>query len=162
LKIKCIIIFALYTCLLAPVFSDDSMQLVSLQPQNETELITNLLAWLDKQYIFPDTNVVHPQIQFADAHTLCHTSLGDNYTMHQISCKDIAGLYNNESKTIYINQSIDITTMTGKAVVLHELVHHLQFEFGYTNNMKNIQELEGLSYYLEKRYLSSNIDVALN
>ena len=65
----------------------------------------------------------------------------------------IHGLYNFENETIYLAHGIDLNGTQGRAIVLHELVHHLQYEYGFDADVRCVNELEPLAYEIEALYL---------
>lgn len=50
--------------------------------------------------------------------------------------------------------SLDLKTEEGKAILLHELVHYLQYEESLNDNVECKNELEALAYTLEAEYLN--------
>ena len=68
----------------------------------------------------------------------------------------IYGLYNFQENTIYLVDGLDLGSEKGKAILLHELVHFLQYQEGQENDVKCRNKLETLAYLLEKRYLTSH------
>ena len=64
----------------------------------------------------------------------------------------INGLYNFNEKAVYILDSLDLETTEGKGILLHELVHYLQYQHGYDENVECKNELESLAYVLNARF----------
>ena len=68
----------------------------------------------------------------------------------------IFGLYNFKEKTIYILETIDLNTEKGKAILLHELVHYIQYQSGKDKLVNCIKELEPKAYEIEEAYLNKH------
>lgn len=68
----------------------------------------------------------------------------------------IYGLYNFKNGTIYLLDSIDLNTDKGKSILLHELVHYLQYQNGQDHKVDCKNQLEYLAYNLEARYLKEH------
>ncbi len=69
---------------------------------------------------------------------------------------NVYGLYKFDEKTIYILDSIDLNTTNGKGILLHELVHYVQYQTGKEKFVNCIKELESEAYKLEASYLKEN------
>ena len=65
----------------------------------------------------------------------------------------IFGLYNFNEGAVYLLDSIDLNTDEGKGILLHELVHYLQYQTNMDDNVKCKNELESLAYVLEAKFL---------
>ena len=65
----------------------------------------------------------------------------------------IYGLYNFEKKAVFLLDSIDLKTDNGRAILLHELVHFLQYHDGVDKEVRCKNELEKLAYTLEARFM---------
>ncbi len=68
----------------------------------------------------------------------------------------IYGLYNFRNGTIYLLDSIDLETEKGKSILLHELVHYLQYQNGHNEKVDCKNQLEHLAYNLEAKYLQAH------
>ena len=131
------------------VYADNSSLGTSLD-----SLLDELSVLLDNNHSFSKNNIEKPSIQIVDLDTLCDIAYkqADNVNMKG-QCSNILGLYHNKEKRIYINETVDLKTGGGKAVVLHELVHHYQFECGLAENITCLTDLEALPLFLENKYL---------
>lgn len=58
--------------------------------------------------------------------------------------------------TVYLLDSVDLETETGRGVLLHELVHYLQYEEQIDKQADCKNELEALAYMLEAKYLTEH------
>jgi Zn-dependent peptidase ImmA (M78 family) len=127
-------------------------------------VLTNLLIWLKGQNQFEYKNISEPNIEITDRKKMCLLAYRDSY-IHinkKEKCSVIFGLYNYKNKTIYINHDLDLTSKKGQAIVLHELVHHFQYESGDADKVVNINQLEPLAYFLEKKFNKEYSLLALN
>lgn len=68
----------------------------------------------------------------------------------------IFGLYNYKNKTVYLLDSIDLNTEKGKSILLHELVHYVQYENDHDEKVSCKNKLEHLAYNLEAKYLKEH------
>ena len=98
-----------------------------------------------------------PNIQRLPASEMYELAFGDNIprVSSQPSAK-IYGLYNYKDKTIYLLDSIDINTTKGRSILLHELVHYLQYKNGHDHKVECKNRLEYLAYSLEAAYLKEH------
>lgn len=118
-------------------------------------LLNELSVWIEKNHTFNRKNIAPPGIKRVDRKTLCDMGYKEAYKIKEnVSCKNILGLYNFYEKTIYINKEVNLRKKSGKAIVLHELVHHYQFECGLAEDITCLADLEALSYSLERKYLN--------
>ena len=70
--------------------------------------------------------------------------------------QSVLGLYNRESKTIFLNENFDKNSALARGVLLHEIVHYLQdFNDMYTTKWKYAcgQPDESEAYSIEAKYL---------
>ena len=65
--------------------------------------------------------------------------------------------YDIKTKTIYLHDQTDLSTLEGKSTILHEYVHFLQFAYGLDQSVfVCMNELEKDAYELEIKYLIDN------
>ena len=70
-------------------------------------------------------------------------------------------LYDHKTSTIYLSTDVDLNTVAGVSVLLHELVHHHQNESGLIEKYSCLRESEKLAYNTQKKFLKSlNYDVS--
>lgn len=65
----------------------------------------------------------------------------------------VYALYNYLDQTIYLAEDIDISTRFGKSILVHELVHHYQYETGRSDKVECLRQLETLAYRTQINYL---------
>ncbi len=127
-------------------------------------VLSNLLIWLENQNYFNYENIVVPNIKVVDVEKICSIAYGedDRKIRHGKHCANIRGLYDFNNKTIYISHDVDLNSKKGQAIILHELVHHFQYESGEADEVDNINQLEHLAYFLEKKFRKQKSLLASN
>jgi Mlc titration factor MtfA (ptsG expression regulator) len=70
--------------------------------------------------------------------------------------KPAHALYQHQEKIIYLSQNINLTTLQGASVLLHELVHHYQNISGAMDGYSCIRASERLAYETQRHYLNAN------
>jgi len=127
--------------------------------QTQEQNITQLLNWVRfkmSQLEF-EVGPELPVVQRLPKSKMYQLAFGDNVPrISSHTSANIYGLYNYENKTIYMLDSIDINTIKGKAILLHELVHFLQYQNGHDHRVECKNRLEYLAYYLEAEYLKEH------
>ena len=68
----------------------------------------------------------------------------------------VYALYAHHESTIYLSDTIDLTTIQGASIVLHELVHHYQNVSGAMGDYNCARESEKLAYETQRHYLEAN------
>ena len=71
-------------------------------------------------------------------------------------------LYDHYEQTIVVRKGFDIDTVHDQSVLLHELVHHMQFNNGVYDMVKCNGELEKLAYSLQDKWLREKYNVTVN
>ena len=123
----------------------------------EQELMKALITWINQHSDFDHNISDLPEIVKVSANKMLQVAFGGPLpkAVDPTSLK-IYGLYNFNEKAIYILDKVDMTTYAGKAILLHELVHFLQYQYGRDEGLACKNELESLAYFLEARYLTSH------
>lgn len=148
-----LILLALPTLL----YSEQTDREASTGPSNstidtpETELLHELDQWLHKNGYMEYLPL--PGIDKLSQDELCNMA----YENHKIknrneTCTKILALYNYIDNTICIIHDLDIDTVYGKSILLHELVHHYQYNSKTELNNAEIWQREQAALQLEKRY----------
>jgi len=70
--------------------------------------------------------------------------------------REILALYNHTTKEIYLPSYFNKNNMGHKAILLHELVHHLQYNAGYNKKVQCAAMLEKQAYDLMDLWLEEN------
>ncbi len=121
------------------------------------ELAAGLLGWINNHSSFSyDINNI-PDIKKVSAKKIAEVAFGGELpkAVNPESLK-IFGLYNFNEKAVYLLDSIDLDSKEGKGILLHELVHYLQYQTGVDKDTQCKNELESLAYVLEAKFLESN------
>lgn len=67
----------------------------------------------------------------------------------------VYALYAHHEGKIYLSSRVDLNTMQGKSVLLHELVHHYQNVSGAMDGYNCAEESEKLAYETQRDYLKA-------
>ena len=82
--------------------------------------------------------------------------IAEEQELHARYDRAVHALYEDEEQTIYLADSVNLSTYQGASVLLHELVHHFQQESGAMEKMTCIRESEELAYNIQREYLRAN------
>lgn len=66
------------------------------------------------------------------------------------------GVYVFQERKIYMSENFDFDTVEGKAALVHELVHYLQYENGLHETVDCTAQLELAAYTAEAKYLKQH------
>lgn len=145
-------------------FSSDKMgsrTINSFSDESLTALMTELLDWINDNSTFSYRIAEMPAVKRVSPVKMANMAFGGNMRKAlDLKRFKIYGLYNFEENAIYIVNWLDLESEKGKAILLHELVHFLQYQSGHENNVQCRNELEALAYLLETHYLTSHGDSA--
>ena len=125
--------------------------------KTQDELAAGLLTWINQHSSF-DYNIDKvPKIKKVSAHQIAKVAFGGELPKAiNPESLQIFGLYNFNEEAVYLLDSIDLETNEGKAILLHELVHFLQYQTGIDKDAKCKNELESLAYVLEAKFLDAH------
>ena len=154
-----LILLALPTLL----YSQDTDRDANTGPQNSTintpeaDLLYELDQWLHKHGYMEYLPL--PGLDKLSQNELCSMAFKDKMLAKgNNNCTEILALYNHIDNTIYINQEIDISSVSGKSILLHELVHHYQYIPDTELNSADIWKNEQAALRMEKKYIRSKIE----
>ena len=68
----------------------------------------------------------------------------------------LLGLFQHDKDIIYIADTIDLESIYGQSILLHEVVHFMQFSNNLHKDVMCQRELERLAYELQRVYLIEN------
>ena len=123
---------------------------------SQEELVAGLLGWINNHSIFDHSIDDMPDIVKVSAVEMANVAFGGDLPQAVDPEKlQIYGLYNFNERAVYILDSLDLESEEGKGILLHELVHFLQYQYDQDENIKCKNELESLAYLLEGQYLKS-------
>ncbi len=120
------------------------------------DLMSGLVNWINNHTSFKHDIEKLPGVVFANPNVIAEVAFGGELPSNVDAAKlNILGLYNFNNQTIYMLDSLDLKSEEGKAILLHELVHYLQYEESVDQNVECKNELEALAYTLEAAYLNN-------
>ncbi len=122
--------------------------------ETEGELITSLINWINNNSSFDYKIDEIPYIYKVKKERMQQIAVKITIpaSVNPDSGK-IKGLYNFNSKTIYILDTFDIDDESDRGILLHELVHFLQFQHGDDVFFECKQQLESFAYRLQAKFL---------
>lgn len=123
----------------------------------EEDLAAGLLSWINSHSSFSYDIHNIPDIKKVSSRKIAEVAFGGELPKAvNPDSLQIFGLYNFNEKAVYLLDSIDLDTDEGKGILLHELVHYLQYQTGVDKDAKCKNELESLAYVLEAKFLDSH------
>ncbi len=123
------------------------------------EIITSLLLFMGQQdtglpQILGSSAAHLPAIEILEKNELVNIFFGGNTPAgFNYKSNNVLALYSHKNKTIYVNKSVDLDTTFGESVLLHELVHFMQYETGVFEKAECAEANEKLAYTIQNRYL---------
>ncbi len=118
-----------------------------------SDLVVSLLIWIGSQLnLTVDLDTV-PSVRFASGETLVRMAFAGERPA-AASPKKVLGLYDFENQIVYLARGTDLGSDEGKAILVHELVHFLQYQHGVHRRISCIGDLEPAAYLLESIYRS--------
>jgi hypothetical protein len=125
--------------------------------KTQDELVSGLLGWINNHSSFEYDIEKIPEVKKVSSRKIAMVAFGGELpkAVNPDNLK-IFGLYNFNEGAVYLLDSIDLDTDEGKGILLHELVHYLQYQTGMDDNVKCKNELESLAYVLEAKFLESH------
>lgn len=119
--------------------------------------VEELLEFISNETRSLDANFRIPNIERVSSNEMLKVAFGGKLPKNvNMKSLQIYGLYNYKNKSIYLLNEIDLATDAGKAILLHELVHYLQYENGHDKHAQCKNQLERLAYNLEAKFLKHN------
>jgi len=121
------------------------------------ELTIALLMWISSH-----TPMTYDGSHFPNVVTVPHERLvrilykGDLPQGLDPEIVSVAGLYNFRDGNIYLLEDEDLTTIEGQAVLIHELVHYLQYYDGIDKQVECMRELESAAYATQAEFLTQH------
>lgn len=125
------------------------------------ETVFALLLWISQHSAFapvPDA----PAVIQVDADTLVTLFFrhGVPASLSAVDRTDLKAsliaVYRDDSRTIYVSERVDLASAAGQAVLVHELVHFLQYEQGMEHTVPCTQALERDAYTIQAAYMSAH------
>jgi hypothetical protein len=123
----------------------------------EGELAAGLLGWINNHSSFSYDIDNIPKINKVSSREIAEVAFGGELPKAvNPDTLQIFGLYNFNDGAVYLLDSIDLDTDEGKGILLHELVHYLQYQTGIDKDAQCKNELESLAYVLEAKFLETH------
>ena len=137
------------------VHTIDANKLTAQVLENDEQIVYQLLAWIRAQDISVASLLQSPKVKRSTQQQMLQLAFGEQMpaSMNATELK-VYGLYNFKNETVYLLNEIDLSTIRGRAVLVHELVHYAQYRDGVNNRVRCVNELESLAYKLEARFLT--------
>lgn len=121
------------------------------------DLMQLLLKWLSNRTELKFDVSAIPSVQRASNDELINIAFSNNVPKAaDVSALNIFGLYNFKTNTIFLRGDVDLKSPEGKAILLHELVHFVQYQNHLELKVDSVKGLEALAYMLEANYLSNS------
>ena len=135
-------------------FNDFSFELDAYSSQEE--MISAMFNWINNHSSFDHDVNNMPDVVKVSAMQMAEVAFGGELPRAVDPEKlRIYGLYNFNEGAVYILDSLDLESEHGKGILLHELVHFLQYQYDKDEDVKCKNELESLAYILEAKFLQS-------
>lgn len=97
-----------------------------------------------------------PQVQSVNARRMAEVAFNGSLPASvSPESLEIYGLYHHHERNIYLLDTIDLNTDYGKGILLHELVHYLQYKYGLDLLVEHKNDLEKLAYQIEKEFIEN-------
>jgi hypothetical protein len=121
------------------------------------ELTLALLMWIGGHTSMTVGGSDAPQVVQIDQHQLVRILYDGNLPQGlDIDSVTVEGLYNFRDGNIYLSKNVDLTTPAGRAVLVHELVHYLQYQRGLDQSVPCMRALEPPAYAAQAEYLKQH------
>lgn len=121
------------------------------------ELTVALLIWISSNTPLAYDGSHAPELVSVSQQQLVHIFYqGDIPQGTDLETFSVAGVYNYKDGKVYLLQDVDLTTIEGKAVLVHELVHYLQYHHGLDKSVDCMSRLERAAYETQAKYLTRN------
>ena len=124
---------------------------------SQEEMIAAMFSWINQHSSFDHDVNLMPDIKKVSAVKIAEVAFGGELPQAVDPEKlQIYGLYNFNEGAVYVLDSLDLESEKGKGILLHELVHYLQYQYNQDENVQCKNELESLAYILEAKFLQSH------
>jgi hypothetical protein len=124
------------------------------------ETLFALLVWINQHSAFEyDLAGGVPDLKQVGADELVMVAFQGNVPSHLAGPgleeikQALTAVYNQDERAIYIKSEVDLGSDYGKSVLVHELVHFVQYETGVNARVKCGSALEYDAYHIQKAFL---------
>jgi len=118
-------------------------------------VVAALLLWINANSPYHYTGEP-PVVQTTDPEALIYLVLGEVPRIPDKARSGIRGLYDSETRTIWLRDDFNPEDPENRAHLVHELVHFLQHASGVSRPFRCQRELEREAYELQSKYLVAN------
>ncbi len=121
------------------------------------EVTLALLMWIGSNTPLPYDGQDPPEIVTVSQEQLVRLMYeGDVPQGLDVDSVTVDGLYNYRDGKIYLHENLDLAMPEGRAVLVHELVHYLQYQNGLDKSVPCMRELEPPAYAAQAKYLEQH------
>lgn len=128
-------------------------------------LLLSLLLWINQNTAFNyDPSLGLPNLASADQMRLAEVIIDDQATLakekdnasFQDFVDQLEAVYNHDLKTILLSNKIDPNSGYGRSVIVHELVHFIQYQQKLNEEVACLNALERDAYTLQAQYMEQH------
>lgn len=121
------------------------------------ELVASLLVWISANTPLAWQPGHAPQVMQVSRAEIVRTAFEGRLPRGMnFSRLKIVGLYQFRERNVYMVDTLDLDTVRGRAALVHELVHYLQYQAGTHEQVACKNELEPTAYAAQALYLAQN------
>lgn len=118
------------------------------------EMLVSLLMWISAETGIPYQGQAIPEVARVSAEALVRIqfngNLPENYDPKTTA---YLGLYDHKRNRIYVLRDLQLDSPYGKSVLVHELVHYMQYNAGLQDKVMCRRQLEELAYITQETFL---------
>ncbi len=97
-----------------------------------------------------------PKIVKTDPEALVHLLLGEIWRIPERAKRGLMGLYDSETRTIWLRDDFDPKDYKDLSHLVHELVHFLQYEGHRSDGLVNQTHFETEAYEIQNHFLRTH------
>jgi len=118
------------------------------------ELLVSLLVWISAETGLEYDGKSAPTLEFASQEALARLQY-DGVLPETFDSKthSFLGLFDHNQQKIYLLDSIKPKSVNGRSILVHELVHYLQYQNELDHKVECRQQLEELAYFTQETFL---------
>jgi len=131
------------------------------------ELIMTLMVWISvhTEFIIPDppSIEINTKVELRDIIYGCKELKTEDPIKWNEICREmdwaarsVVAVYNHDSKVIHLPEYFNPKILSHRSILLHELVHHMQYANGYNKKVECMELLESQAYDLQEKWLEEN------
>lgn len=120
-----------------------------------TDLVLSLLLWISSHsQLAYDSDTIPRVISVSKSELVSEMFDGKVPYALDINHVRAVGYYKFKTNTIYLLSQNDVSTTKGKSILVHELVHYLQYKHDINHAVSCRQQPEPLAYQLQSSFLT--------